>query len=976
MYPNNNCNDCPECPGAITPLPLPDLSGLCGDEYPAACVIYTGENINCLGITSGMTFLEILNIFNISLTACNCCAPVDCVLSEWSDWSECECYYEGETLICGRETRIKTIITPPSNGGAPCGPTVEYRPCTVSSMCFTFGSDICESAPLGTQITVAPSGIYNDKVHYSFTICGNPQSVWWSNLDDKWHISPSLGVVDFPDFTLDNNDNYYPVSNTTTYLWNNPSDDTNYLDLLQSTLDTCPTYLVCFHLQLTIEGRVYNFFNSVAPINTPFDTGNHPFYSYLVSDGTTSYSVIIVYDPTSNLWTARVDGVIIGTLTSTTFYPYGTWVANPLNPTSYIVSATLGGTCVQPPDVDCVWTCSGFGPCNASCIQTQTCTITTPASGNGVCLPSPPLQQTCCEPSCAQPISPIVTVVGSNIQITFAAVPGAVQYTLSYTSNGGLSYTNVTSTSPSFSFSFICGLTYSGWVVTNCALLISEQTTFSIDAPPCPPAELCNGNVTCFIGGNFVTPQSQLIKIESPGTVNTTKPCLQISGSSSNAANNYFHTSDLATNGLFIGGLPCAVTDDNGIYQSAGVLKLKCTSPSSIYFAEIDRTFNSSITTGTGFDMINPGGNAFPRVLVVKYHRPTNRLFVGGCFEKYKGVNVSRSIVCLDASTGNIILSPLFKIGILGLRGFVNDIQFDESDGDPNNPKLVIGGRFDDYGKPDNTTIPAHNLVRLNFDGTFDSSFAITGTSFSVEQSILPDFSNTPSFVQTVYVDSVGDIYAGGAFHTYNGVLANHIVKIKKTGVIAPSLEFNSGTGFLTYNATYPAGRNTGWETPWIGSLNTISEYSVGGAQRQRGVCIQKIVPHTTGILVTGNFACYNGNLINSLVKLNLNGTINSSFTVEDPGSGVPVLPQFLGTLNQNTVGRCGYDLKVTEFDYILLCGHFTNGLNNFSGGYLGSTGRSYYVLRPDGTVDSATTNLQTTAGFALYVKTIMSYFI
>ena len=56
MYPNNNCNDCPECPGAITPLPLPDLSGLCGDEYNAACVIYTGENINCLGITSGMTF--------------------------------------------------------------------------------------------------------------------------------------------------------------------------------------------------------------------------------------------------------------------------------------------------------------------------------------------------------------------------------------------------------------------------------------------------------------------------------------------------------------------------------------------------------------------------------------------------------------------------------------------------------------------------------------------------------------------------------------------------------------------------------------------------------------------------------------------------------------------------------------------------------------------------------------------------------
>ena len=483
MYPNNNCNDCPECPGAITPLPLPDLSGLCGDEYPAACVIYTGENINCLGITSGMTFLEILNIFNIALTACNCCVPVDCVI-QWGPWGPCECYYdETETLICGRQTSIGTIITPPSNGGAPCGPLIKYRPCTVSSMCFTFGSDICETAPLGTQIIVAPSGIYDDKTYYSFTICGNPQSVWWSNLDDKWHISPSLGVADVPDFTLDNNDDYYPVSNTTTYLWNNPSDDTNTLDLLQSTLDTCPTYLVCFHLQLTIDTRVYNFFNSVAPTNTPFDTGDHPFYSYFVSDGTTSYSVIIVYDPTSNLWTARVDGVIIGTLTSTTFYPYGTWVANPLNPTSYIVSATLGGTCVQPPGVDCVLECGPWSDCIGG-TQTRTCTVVTPPSGNGA--PCDPLLQTqiCVVPYCFPPILNSVTetdegVIPPNVIVDFTGVSGALNYTIVYTI-GGVAQPAITVTSSPFLLPHVCGSAYVGTIVTNCTnLLTSSQVPFS-----------------------------------------------------------------------------------------------------------------------------------------------------------------------------------------------------------------------------------------------------------------------------------------------------------------------------------------------------------------------------------------------------------------------------------------------------------------------------------------------------------------
>uniref|UniRef100_A0A2M4A1L1 Spondin-1 n=2 Tax=Anopheles triannulatus TaxID=58253 RepID=A0A2M4A1L1_9DIPT len=52
--------------------------------------------------------------------------PVDCVLSDWSDWSPC-------SVSCGtgRSERIRTIITHPRNGGQACSPRVlKRRECT------------------------------------------------------------------------------------------------------------------------------------------------------------------------------------------------------------------------------------------------------------------------------------------------------------------------------------------------------------------------------------------------------------------------------------------------------------------------------------------------------------------------------------------------------------------------------------------------------------------------------------------------------------------------------------------------------------------------------------------------------------------------------------------------------------------------------------------------------------------------------
>jgi len=90
-----------------------------------------------------------------------------------------------------------------------------------------------------------------------------------------------------------------------------------------------------------------------------------------------------------------------------------------------------------------------------------------------------------------------------------------------------------------------------------------------------------------------------------------------------------------------------------------------------------------------------------------------------------------------------------------------------------------VGGAFTSYNGQ-----VANDLVRLHANGTVDPAFAM-GAGFN----------------DTVYsVAPVGDgsgnvyVYVGGAFTSYNGQVANDLVRLHANGTVDPA--FATGTGF------------------------------------------------------------------------------------------------------------------------------------------------------------------------------------
>jgi len=278
---------------------------------------------------------------------------------------------------------------------------------------------------------------------------------------------------------------------------------------------------------------------------------------------------------------------------------------------------------------------------------------------------------------------------------------------------------------------------------------------------------------------------------------------------------------------------------------------------SNYYKAQIagnnDSTFNYN-------DIGNGYGEAANGAIKALAIQSDGKILIGGDFTLYNTSSINR-IVRLK-SNGDI--DTTFKMGS-GVNASVNSISV-QSDG-----KIIIAGNFTSY----NGT-PINRIIRLNSNGTIDASFNIG--------------SGANALINTTTIQPDGNIIIAGNFTTFNGVSKNYISRLTSNGAIDPTFVSGSGAnGFIYASAIQPdgnillAGVFTSYNsttsnriirlTP-TGSIDASFVIGTGPSSAVNAISLQ-----TDGnIIIGGSFYNYNGTLINSIARLNTNGTLDPTF--------------------------------------------------------------------------------------------------
>lgn len=288
-----------------------------------------------------------------------------------------------------------------------------------------------------------------------------------------------------------------------------------------------------------------------------------------------------------------------------------------------------------------------------------------------------------------------------------------------------------------------------------------------------------------------------------------------------------------------------------------------------------DLTFN----TGTGFNF-NPLETPFFGPFSDIALQNDGKIIIGGRFSSYNGVT-QKGIIRLNTDGTK---DSTFDIGA-GLEGLIHSIAI-QTDG-----KILIGGEFSSYNN-----IFVNKIARLNTNGTLDTSLNTQG-----------GFNNV---VRNIIIQNDGNLVIVGYFITYDGVLQNRIIGLTTTGAKNPN--FNTGLGFDTFvNAT---------------SQQADGKIIVGGAiTNYKGIAEKKIIRLNTNgtkdntfntgtgfnnnvrciaiqsdgkILIGGEFTSFNGVTENYFIRLNTNGTKDSSFNT---GTG---FNNFVNTITIQSDGK------------------------------------------------------------------------
>jgi uncharacterized delta-60 repeat protein len=220
-------------------------------------------------------------------------------------------------------------------------------------------------------------------------------------------------------------------------------------------------------------------------------------------------------------------------------------------------------------------------------------------------------------------------------------------------------------------------------------------------------------------------------------------------------------------------------------------------------------------------------------------------------------------------------------------------------------------------------------ITRLNIDGTIDASFNI-GTGFN------------GGSVHAISVQTDGKIIVGGNFITYNGISVNNFIRLNSDGTFDGT--FNTGTGtnsdvfeidIQSDGKIIISGQMTLYNGVPIkriarlnidGTLDTSFNTVTGVSNAIYSTSIQ----NDGKIVIGGHFNAYNGISMNNIARLNNDGTLDSSFNL---GMG-------------SNLGPSIYTTSIQSDGKIIIGGDFTT--------YNGIPMNRIARLNADGTLDNS----------------------
>jgi uncharacterized delta-60 repeat protein len=382
---------------------------------------------------------------------------------------------------------------------------------------------------------------------------------------------------------------------------------------------------------------------------------------------------------------------------------------------------------------------------------------------------------------------------------------------------------------------------------------------------------VANALRTLYIGGEFTTYNTtntgKILRIFTDGTVDTTF----ISGSG------------------FGGNGPQVIMS-----QSDGKI---------IASAFTAQGYSGSFTHGDGFVRINTNGTVDPTLqgpfgftgnawtLVTA----SSGLYIGGGFTSYSS-STARNLIRVN-TFGQIDTTWKQRIGA---NSTVRSIATQS------NGKIIVAGGFTSY-----SSSFANYLAKIDRFGDVDTTFN-TGIGFN-------------SAVYCAATQSDGKLVVGGSFTSYSGSSINRIARLNTDGtldttfkpgagpngipsavVVFPNGKIVIGGGITTYSGS---SRNNIIGINSNGTLDTTFNIGTGA----NAAILNGLVDSTGKIIVVGEFTTYSGSARNGIMRLNSDGTLDTTFNV---GTGLS------GSSASGSIG--GYCITMDSSSRLLVGGPFT----------------------------------------------------